>query len=526
MLGIAEKQISFSDLWLQGKIPENSYWHKIRKWAMKNLNDEMFQPLFSFYGRTSVSPVYTFTAMLIQLEKGYSDRELEGETRFDERVKYGITAPRDFNGIDAVTLCDHRKRFFASEIGRKILTDTINQAKGAGMFEEENLHVIDSFMVWGASAKQDTYTMLFQGIKMVLTVMGFYEMADEGRKVLKRTDYNEKNKKPKINWEDSGEKAELLESLVKDALALVSNARVLNVIKDDLKESADLLEKIALQDVDIDKDGHVTMKEGTAKDRIISVNDPEMRHGRKTSSKLSDGYKAEIITGGGKASIVIGIDVYGANVADGEHMSELIDACKADGNDIDKLYGDTAYCDWEEIEKREEEGMGFCVKVPQACNVTGGFTKEDFHIDIDNGNVTCPGGYTEEFDSGKIKEREGTTVRFDADACNQCFHKEHCTKSQNGRTVSINPYEDKMQQQREYQKTEVFKKDYSKRANGERTIAQLTRHGGRQSWYVGKSKTKWQLIMTAINNNVKAILRFIALKSQDIAEGEVCPKVA
>jgi len=83
-----------------------------------------------------------------------------------------------------------------------------------------------------------------------------------------------------------------------------------------------------------------------------------------------------------------------------------------------------------------------------------------------------------------------------------------------------------MQQQREYQKTEAFKKDYGKRANGERTIAQLTRHGGRQSWYVGKSKTKWQLIMTAINNNVKAILRFIALKLQDVAEGEVCPKVA
>jgi len=27
------------------------------------------------------------------------------------------------------------------------------------------------------------------------------------------------------------------------------------------------------------------------------VNDPEMRHGRKTSSKVQDGYKAEIITG-------------------------------------------------------------------------------------------------------------------------------------------------------------------------------------------------------------------------------------
>ncbi|NSW90926.1 MAG: transposase [Firmicutes bacterium] len=106
------------------------------KWAIENLNEEMFQPLFSYYGRASVSPVYTFTAMLIQLEKGYSDREMEEETRFDDRVKYGITAPRDFDGIDAVTLCDHRKRFFMSDIGRKILLTTINQAKEAGIFEK------------------------------------------------------------------------------------------------------------------------------------------------------------------------------------------------------------------------------------------------------------------------------------------------------------------------------------------------------------------------------------------------------
>jgi hypothetical protein len=104
MLGKVDKQITFSDYWLQGKIPEDSYWSKIRKWANENLTDEMFQPLFSYYGRPSVSPIYTFTAMLIQLEKGYSDREMEEEIRFDDRVKYGITAQRDFDGIDAVTI--------------------------------------------------------------------------------------------------------------------------------------------------------------------------------------------------------------------------------------------------------------------------------------------------------------------------------------------------------------------------------------------------------------------------------------
>jgi hypothetical protein len=43
--------------------------------------------------------------------KGYSDKEFEEESTFDDRIKYAITAPRDFEGIDAVTLHDHRARF-------------------------------------------------------------------------------------------------------------------------------------------------------------------------------------------------------------------------------------------------------------------------------------------------------------------------------------------------------------------------------------------------------------------------------
>jgi len=100
MLGKTEKQLSYSDYWLEGRIPENSYWHKMRKWSTENLKEEMFQPLFSYYGRRSISPVYTF-------------------------------------------------------------------------------------MVWGKCAKQDTYTMIYQAIKMVLRLAKFGDIPVEGLVVLK-----------------------------------------------------------------------------------------------------------------------------------------------------------------------------------------------------------------------------------------------------------------------------------------------------------------------------------------------------
>lgn len=527
MMGRVEKQITFSDFWLKGKIPDNSYWNKMRTWALENLDEKMFQPLFSYYGRPSVSPIYTFAGMLVQLEKGYSDREFEGESRFDDRVKYAITAPRDFDGIDANTLSDHRKRYFNSEIGRKIFIQTIEKAREKGMFSEENLNVIDSFMVWGAASKQDTYTLIYQGIKMVLRFAGFYEMEKEGWDVLKRSDYGKEDKKPKIDWDSEEEKQRLLESLVNDALSLVGHFTGKKDLPEDLKEACNLLERVAKQDIKIDKDGKVSMIKGTAKDRVISVNDPEMRHGHKTSSRNSDGYKAEIITGGKMASIIVGIEVDGANTEDGRYMGQLIDGAKSDSIDIKKLYGDSAYSDFEETEKRKGE-MEFCIKVRPSHNGAGGYTKDEFEVDLKKGIVTCPEGKKKKFNAKKVlKERKQVSVHFSEKTCRNCPQREQCTRCKDGRRILIHPYEDKLQEQRIYQKTEEFKEDYSKRANGERTISRVTAHGGRKSRYRGKKKTKWQLIMASINHNVKMIMGYIQNKPKnDIPTGELCPQMS
>ena len=113
----------------------------------------------------------------------------------------------------------------------------------------------------------------------------------------------------------------------------------------------------------------------------------------------------------------------------------------------------------------------------------------------------------------------------DADKCNHCPQKEQCTKSKKGRTIHIHPYEDRIEQQREFQKTAEFKEDYAQRSNGERTISELTKHGGRQGRYEGKQKIKWQLTMAAINNNIKATLRFLHKKSKICPQGVVCPEM-
>jgi hypothetical protein len=62
------------------------------------------------------------------------------------------------------------------KLGRKIFIQTIEKAREERIFSEENLNVIDTFMIWRAASRQDTYTLIYQGIKMVLKFAGFYEM--------------------------------------------------------------------------------------------------------------------------------------------------------------------------------------------------------------------------------------------------------------------------------------------------------------------------------------------------------------
>ena len=65
-------------------------------------------------------------------------------------------------------------------------------------------------------------------------------------------------------------------------------------------DAADLLGQLLLQDVERggtgdDADGEASLKDGVSKDRMVSVYDPQMRHGHKSKSRRFDGHKAAVV---------------------------------------------------------------------------------------------------------------------------------------------------------------------------------------------------------------------------------------
>ena len=232
MQGRRGQQLTFSDALWPNEIPENSYWARMRKYLLQ-IDESVFSPLFSHTGRPSISPVLTFGAMLIQLEMGWSDRQLEEESRFDDRCKYAFGVSRDFAGIDAVTLCEHRARFIESGIIFTLFRDLLADAKAKDLLSEDKLEIVDSFMTYGAAAVQDTYTLLRKGVVRVLKIAEFHELDSKLTPVLGRKDYTT-DAKPKINWAHPEEKRLLLESYVVDARNLVAAVRALQPLPRDL----------------------------------------------------------------------------------------------------------------------------------------------------------------------------------------------------------------------------------------------------------------------------------------------------
>ncbi|NPV79233.1 MAG: transposase [Firmicutes bacterium] len=98
------------------------------------------------------------------------------------------------------------------------------------------------------------------------------------------------------------------------------------------------------------------MIKGTCKDRVISITDPKMRHGHKTSSRKVDGFKEHTITCGENGQLVAGVEVTAANAADKEPVPEMLEEQEKEGRRPEELLGDSAYFDPKWRKRRGRKG--------------------------------------------------------------------------------------------------------------------------------------------------------------------------
>ena len=112
--------------------------------------------------------------------------------------------------------------------------------------------------------------------------------------------------------------------------------------------AAELLGQLLLQDVERAEGGvsfGVSLKDGVSRDRMMSVHDPEMRHGHKSSSRRFDGHKAAIVVDT-DSQLITAVEVLPGNAPDNLGALELMERSEANtGVPVEEAMGDAAYGD-------------------------------------------------------------------------------------------------------------------------------------------------------------------------------------
>ena len=261
-----------------------------------------------------------------------------------------------------------------------------------------------------------------------------------------------------------------------------------------LKEALEQLERVLSQDLEPDPDrGGSRIARGTAKDRQISISDPEMRHGRKSRSRTIEGYK-RFIARELDHGLILGVAVQPANRPEHEASASLRDQVGRFGETA-SLHIDRGFLSGEWTKEAANDGIDVLCRPWRARNGTR-FAKHQFRIDLHRGEVTCP--------ANEVAPIRGSVARFPARACGPCPKREACTRAAppRGRTISLHPQEALLQRLAKAKATPEGRAALRERTPVEHGLAHICNRQGRRARYRGVNKNVFDLCRYAVIENL------------------------
>ncbi len=461
------------------------------------LVDRDFDPLYpSSRGRPSHPPSMMAALLLAQLFYGVSDREAERRSRLDLSWKAALGLPLDHRGIPHACLAEFRARLLRCNMEGLLHEKLLEVATEAGVVGTRR--AVDSTPIADSVVTQDTVTLIRAALRRCLSLLEGLDpvRAADLRARLRRDDY-EASGKPQIMWTDPEARRGLLAELFGDASVTVTVCS--EVADPDLETAVLLLAQVAAQDLEIEDrdDGEpaVRVRQGVARDRIISVVDPEARHGRKSRAHRYDGYKLHL-TVDQDSDLLVSVEASLATAPDAEFLGDLLDA---DPVEITEVIGDTAYGSGETRSEMANREISLVAPAPPPGAKPGRFTTADFEIDPAEDQVTCPAGHTV---SPQRRTRSGKRVqfRFPTEMCAACPLRSSCTDSARGRTITIGPHHRLLQRARAERWTSQFQQRYRERARVERKAAQMKFRSSKIPWRGLRKAQAWAKLRAAALN--------------------------
>jgi hypothetical protein len=275
-----------------------------------------------------------------------------------------------------------------------------------------------------------------------------------------------------LDWSDPAQKASAARILARQLARLqewIARNLKQELKKPPLRDDLDTLMQFIHQDLEPDPNGGgMKIREGVAPDRRVSVEDREMRHGRKSKSKRFNGYKRHIATDLDSDLILAGA-ITSANRPEEEAAPDLQRDIEQICRGIAELNIDRGYLASPLVDEVLGAG-GQVVCKPWVARNGKSFAKGEFKLNLRDLTITCPAGEIERIEFGSV-------VEFDPEACDRCRLRAKCTAARagSGRTVAIAENERLQHKLRKLQKTPTGRAKIRERVAVEHRLAHIGR---------------------------------------------------
>jgi transposase len=486
--------------------------------------DEDFADLYCLdNGRNSVPPSMMATVLLLQAYDRVSDEEAKNRADYDMRWKVALGIDLDERPFAKSTLQLFRAQLILHEKIRTVFQKSLAFARQTGYLKHRKIKaVLDTTFILGAGAVRDTYNLLADGIVKLVRVLAGLAGQEPAvwatAHTLARYFAPSVKGTAEINWDDKAERQTFLREIVSDADRLLADARAMLAVDADdtpekhaIREAADLLAQLLLQDIDRTPDG-ATLIQGTSPDRIVSVHDPDMRHGHKSASVRFEGHKAAVAVDP-ESQLITAAAILPGNAHDSEQALDLVTQSEENAQaTVDETVGDGAYGLGPTRQAFADQQRTLIAPVPSSGQGKV-FSKDVFAIDPAARTCCCPAGHVTRVlvPAGMHTDRGGQRVarlafQFATEVCAACPLRPQCTTAaRRGRQVVLHPQEALMQAARAFQNSAAYAPYRKLRQTAEHRLARLVQLGIRQARYVGRLKTLFQLLLAATVANLTLV---------------------
>ena len=513
--------VSRQEKFILGRLKRNGKLYAFLRQHRDQLFDDAFQlELEMMYrdtgaGKDAHPPALMAMVVLLQSYAGASDAGAVELSLLDLRWQMvldclGATEPVFSQGA----LFDFRERLIAADLDRRLLERSRELALQTKAFDPKKLPktlrvAMDSSPLEGVGRVEDTINLLgHAGRKIVAcaaqllgwTVARVCREAECPLLLASSTKAG-----LDLDWSDPDAKATAVPTVIAQLTSLehwVTAQLPAELTRPPLDEHVATLRQIISQDLEPDPDGsgRLRIRHGVAEDRRVSIEDKEMRHGRKTKSKRFNGYKRHLAIDL-DTLLILAVAVLPANRPEQEAAPSLVADIAAQGLTIEALYIDRGYINAPIVDEiLARRGAVICR--PWLAHNGSLFGKRAFKLNMRDRTITCPAGEQQPIVLG-------AKVEFLAETCSGCSLRAKCTDAapDRGRSVAIADNELLQHRLRKQVATSAGRQQLRERVPVEHRQAHTCRRQGRHARYIGSRKNEFDLRRASAVSNLEVIQR-------------------